>query len=155
MRNTTLTARPQSLVCLKMWGQIFSLRVQVQQMYRYKNNHFTFIQNYKYKKHYNYHYIVNALKSGQLGLAVLEDNIQPISYTFLVVNKPAGWSYTAVQWLQYFFSSVSLSQELLITVEWSQPPFGERNISKTESVHSVPLLLGTVGNMSRIKVFHH
>jgi len=100
------TARPQPLVCLKMWGQMFSLRVQVQQMYRYKNNHFNFIQNYKYKKDYNCHYIVNALKSGQLGLAVLEewchDSIQPISYTFLVVNKLAGWSGTAVQWLQYF-----------------------------------------------------
>jgi len=63
-------------------------------MYRYENNHFTFIQNYKYKKHYNCHYIVNALKSRQLGLAVSEewyhDSIQSVSYMFLVVNKMAG-----------------------------------------------------------------
>ena len=108
IRDTTRTARPQPLVCLKMWGQMFSLRAQVQQMYRYENNHFTFIQNYKYKKHYNCHYIVNALKSGQLGLAVSEewyhDSIQSVSYMFLVVNKLAGWSCTAVQWLHYFFA---------------------------------------------------
>jgi len=138
IRDTTQTARPQPLVYLKMWGQMFSLRVQVQQMYRHKHNHFTFIQNYKYKKQYNCHYIVNALKSGHLGLAVSEewyhDSIQPNSYTVLVVNKLAGWSCTPVQWLQYFFASVSLSWELLITIEWSQPPFGEHNIMKTKSV---------------------
>jgi len=72
---------------------------------------------------------------------------------FLVVNKLAGC--TAVQWLQYFFAPVPLSQELLITVECSHPSFGKRNIKKTKSVQSVPLLLVTVGNMSRIKVFHH
>ena len=64
-------ARPQPLVCLIIQGQMLSLRVlQVQKMYRYENNHCTFIQNYNYKKHYNCHYIVNALKSGELGLAV-------------------------------------------------------------------------------------
>jgi len=57
-----------------MQGQMFSLRVQeVQQTYRYENNHCTFIQNYKYKNHYNCPYILNALKSGELGLAVSEE----------------------------------------------------------------------------------
>ena len=63
--------------------------------------------------------------------------------------------HTSPVGLQYFFAPVPLSPGLLIIVECSQPSFGERNKKKTKSVHSVPSLLVTVGNMSRIKMFHH